>query len=309
VALVVIFQVDSGGLFLSVANISGTTTDIALVGIIAIGVAMLLISGQFDLSVGDTATFVPIVVGKLIADSHVNSVLALLCGLGLAALIGLINGLITVYLHVPSFITTLGMYFVLDGINFIITSGYSVDIQPSTMTSVLGGNVNSAIGAPFVWMIGLAVVAGFILHTTQYGGWSFASGSRYGTSARMVGVPVNRIHVTNFVVCAVLAGFSGMVALAEYGSITIGYSSNYNLLAIVASVLGGASLFGGRGSIHGAIIGSTVIGALQTGFVIIGAPSTLYTVVTGIVLILALLVNVRIEAVGRRLVMNRRPAR
>lgn len=311
VALVIGFQAGSSGLFLSAANLSGTTTDVALIGTIAIGVAMLMISGQFDLSVGVNAAFVAIIVGKLIAVSQLNALVAVLLGVAIAACVGLVNGLVTVYLRVPSFITTLGMYFVLDGTNYIITNGYSVDIfgHQDQVISMLGGTVTSAVGSPFAWMVGLGLLASMVLQKTRYGNWVFASGSRNGSSARMVGVPVRRVYVTNFVVCGALAGFAGIMALAEYGSISLGFSSNYNLLAIVAAVLGGCSLFGGRGSIHGAIIGSMVLGILDTGLVIIGAPGTLYTAITGVVLVAALLMNVRIEAVGRALVMRRRGER
>ena len=307
VVLIIIFELLSSH-FLSAANISGTTTDISLVGIISVGVTLLMISGQFDLSVGVNAQLTAIVMGQLLADEHIAVLLALLVALGCAALIGVVNGVVTVYLRVPSFIATLGMYFFLDGLAFIITNGYSVNVfaYGGNVMNALGGSVTSALGAPFLWMIGIALVGGLILNGAQYGNWTFAAGSRDGTSARMIGVPVRRVYMTNFIVCAVLAGFAGIVSLAEYGSVSLGFASNYNLLAIVAAVLGGVSLFGGRGSIHGAIIGSAVLGVLETGFVIAGAPGTLYESVTGAVLVIAVLLNVRIEVVGRSLVMSRR---
>lgn len=303
--LVIVFQVLSGQFF-SNGEITGATTTASTIGIIGIGVAFLMISGEFDLSVGAVAAFVSIIMAQLITTLSWPPVLALLAALTTGATIGLLNGLFTMWFNIPSFITTLGTYFVMDGINYIITGGFTIDVFGNgAFYSILGGQPRDLpFGAPFFWMLLMGLIGALVLGNMQYGNWTLASGSKGGAAAHAIGVPIRRVKLINFVVCSTLAGFAGCAALAQYGSTSSGFASNYNLLAIVAAVLGGCSLYGGRGSIIGTIIGACVLGVLETGLVLVGAPGTWYTVIIGGILVLAVIVNVRIDAIGNRLAVG-----
>ncbi len=308
VILVIVLEVFSGRFFSS-GEISGASAITSTIGIIGIGVTILMISGEFDLSVGTTAAFSGIIMAKLITEAGWNSVAALIAGLIAAALIGLINASLTVFLKIPSFIATLGMYFLLGGVNFIITSGYSVDItgHSGVLLSILGGQPRGfPLAAPFIWMILMAIVFATLLGAMTYGNWTFATGSKGGRSAGMVGVPVLRVKIINFIVCSTLSGIAGVMALSQYGSMSSGFSSGYNLIAIVATVLGGTSLLGGRGSVLGTVIGAALLGVLDTGLVLVGAPGTFYTAMIGVILVIAVVLDVRIERLGRVLAISKR---
>lgn len=304
-ALVAIFQILSG-LFFSSGEISGATTTTSTIGIIGVGVALLMISGEFDLSVGAVAAFVPIIMGELIIGLAWNPFVAFLAAMACGAAIGLFNGAVTLLFNIPSFITTLGSYFMINGLNYIITGGYTIDIfGHGPLYAILGGQPTGwPISAPFIWMLVLGLAGAVLLSSTQYGNWIFAAGSKGGAAARAVGVPVRRVKMSNFVLCALLSGFAGCAALAQYGSTSSGFASNYNLVSIVAAVLGGTSLMGGRGSVYGTIIGACVLGVLETGLVLVGAPGTWYTVMIGGILVLAVVVNVRIDSIGNMLAVR-----
>lgn len=305
--LVLIFQGLSGRFF-SVGEIGGASTMASTIGVIGVGVAFLMISGEFDLSVGAVAAFVSIIMGDLILKASWSPLPALLVALLCGMAIGLFNGVVTLMFNIPSFITTLGSYFMLNGINYIITGGYTVDVFGHGITwAILGGQPKGwPVAAPFLWMIVMGIVGMVVLSKTQYGNWVLAAGSKGGGSAKAVGVPVRRVKLINFAMCAFLAGLSGCLALAQYGSASSGFASQYNLLAIVAAVLGGTSLFGGKGSIGGTIVGACVLGVLDTGLVLVGAPGTWYTVFIGGILILAVIANVRLDRFGNLLAIGSR---
>jgi simple sugar transport system permease protein len=290
-----VFEIASGGRFFSPELLSASTSLAASVGTIGVGVTLLMISGEFDLSVSAVYAFAPIAAGQLMA-SGVDEVAAFLAAMALSAAIGLMNGLVTTRFHVPSFITTLGSLLALTGINFAWTGGYPIPHNDKgALFSLLGDRIaGSVIYFPAAWMIVWAVVVWFILQRTRYGNWTLASGGRTGV-ARAMGVPVWRVKTTNFVICSVIGGFAGCTQFAQLGIVSAGFGENFNLLAIVAAVIGGASLFGVIGSVPGTIIGALILGSLQTGLVLIGAPSSYYTAFIGLILILVVIANIRLE--------------
>jgi simple sugar transport system permease protein len=133
-----------------------------------------------------------------------------------------------------------------------------------------------------------------VLARTSYGNWTYASGGRAGV-ARAMGVPARYVKLGNFVLCSFLAGFAGCAQYAQLGIVSSGFGENYNLISIVAAVLGGASLFGVIGSIPGTVIGALILGVLETGLVLIGAPSSWYTSFIGVILIVAVIANSRLS--------------
>ena len=184
----------------------------------------------------------------------------------------------------------------------MVTGGYPVEWTSRTSVfSVLGGSFGaSGFAAPVLWMVGFTVVLSLVLNFTRFGNWSFAAGGRSGVG-RALGVPIKRVKTMNFCICALLAGFAGCTTFANVGSAAPGSGSTNNLLAIVAAVLGGTSLFGIEGSIIGTMFGAVILGVLETGLVLVGAPGDLYEAMIGAILIVAVLVNVRLNQLGRLL--------
>lgn len=298
VVLGAIFQGMSGK-FLTTSEFAGIFTVAAPLGITGVGVAFLMISGEFDLSVGSMFAMTPIIMGELISKASWNVWEAFVVSMFLPLTFGILHGVITTRTGIPSFITTLGSYFLLDGAAFVTTGGYPVvDTQHSTLFSLLGGSFGSSgFSAPVIWMVGFTVLLAVLLNFTAFGNWTFAAGGRAGIG-RALGVPIARVKTVNFCICALLAGFAGITTFANVGSAAAGSGQTNNLLAIVAAVLGGTSLFGIEGSIVGTMFGAVILGMLDTGLVLVGAPGDLYEAMIGAILIVAVLVNVRLNRLG-----------
>ncbi len=298
IVLGIIFQSMSGD-FLTGDEMAGIFTVAAPLGITGVGVALLMISGEFDLSVGSMFSMTPIIMGELFTEDGWNLWLAFFVAMLLPLTFGILHGLITTKTGIPSFITTLGSYFLLDGAAFVVTGGYPVvDTNHPVIFTVLGGSFGSSgFSVPVIWMGGFTVILALLLNFTRFGNWSLAAGGRRGVG-RALGVPVARVKTVNFCICALLAGFAGCCTFAQVGSAAPGSGETNNLLAIVAAVLGGTSLFGIEGSILGTMFGAIILGVLDTGLVLVGAPGTLYEAMIGAILIVAVLVNVRLNRLG-----------
>lgn len=299
--MAVVFQAMSGHFF-SVGEMRGLSLLAAQIGILAIGVAFLMVSGEFDLSVASVFAFTPIAMGLLITEAGWNENLAFVVVLLLAGGIGLVHGLIVTRLGVPSFITTLATLFVLEGTNYTITGGHPIGyFEKTPLTTLLGGRIlDSPFAAPFAWFLLLGVALWFGLSRTQYGNWTAAAGGKAGV-ARSLGVPVQWVKTANFALCSLLAGFAGTTAFSQLGSVDPGFGEDLHLLAIVAAVLGGTSLFGVQGSIVGTVFGALILGALSTGLILVGAPASTYTALIGVILLIAVLFNGNLKQFSVRL--------
>lgn len=296
VLLVLVLEGTSSGRLLTSANLGGSLNSSAEVGFIAIGVTMLMIGGEFDLSVGQTfvagaltfaALFKPIGVAPAI-------IVAMLLGAG----IGLVNGFITIFFGIPSFITTLGTYYAIAGIIVIITNGSPVSlVSVPASFSIFGGTMGFSTQWQVLWWLGFALAAALVLHKTAFGNHVFAAGGSRN-AAESIGVRVNRVKMTLFVLCGVCAAFSGVVLFALYGDVEASAGSGLQLQAIAAAVIGGTALFGGIGTVFSGVIGSFFLGMIDVGLVLSGASTTYYELFVGVVLIGAVAFQAKAEGLG-----------
>jgi len=299
VAVLAVLTGTSGGKLLSATNLGGALDASSEVGFIAIGVTLLMIGGEFDLSVGQS-----FVVGGLAfaaLDKHISFVPAILVTLALGAAIGLVNGIITVVFGIPSFITTLGTYYAIAGFILLITGASPVSYQPPLprVFSVFSAHVGGlGFRWEVVWWIGLAVVAAWVLHRTSFGNHVFAAGGS-PEAARGTGVRVGLTKITLFIVCATLSALSGIVLFCHLGSMEVTAGSGLQLQAIAAAVIGGTALFGGVGTVFGGVLGSFFLGVLTIGLVLSGASTEYYELFVGIVLIGAVIAQVRTAGASR----------
>jgi simple sugar transport system permease protein len=303
--LVAVFGTMSNHLFSS-QEINGTTSLTASIGTVAIGVAFLMISGEFDLSVGAVFAIAAVMFGKLLGDYNANPWLAFLAVLALGAGIGLVNGLITIRFGIPSFIVTLATLFVVQGVDLVITGGNTIlYFGNSGLVSALGGTIpGTTIDNRVLWYVALTLAVWFVLERTPYGNWTAAAGGRAGV-ARSMGVPTALVKTVNFAVCSLLAALAGMMQFASYGAASANDGQDYNLLAIVAAVIGGTSLFGVTGTIIGTFIGALILGLLQSGLILVGVSGSWYTPMIGVILVLAVIVNVRLSNLSLRTAFGR----
>lgn len=277
--------------FLTVGGLVSVLTISVELGVIAIAMTLLMTSGEFDLSVGSVFALTPVVMviamGTLVIPMPAAFALALL----VAAAIGLLNGMITLRFQIPSFITTLGMLMFWRGIVLATTGGRPVTHSgESALLSLLSGYVWGNLRASTIWFIVLTLVMYFVLERTKYGNWVFATGgNRQG--ARQLGVPVGAVKLRNFVLTATFAGFAGVMQFGRLGSMSPVQGEGLELEAIAAAVIGGTSLFGGKGSVLGAFFGAFLVGMIRSGLVLVGAPGYWYRSFVGLILIGAVILN------------------
>lgn len=298
IAVALFFTIQTAN-FWSPQTMTAISTIASTVGIVAIGVTVLMISGEFDLSVGQNFAFTPIIWAILFVTNDMNEWVALFIALGIAASVGVVNGLVATTFGIPSFITTLGMFFVLQGLNNLLISGHQlIMFDPSAAMTLLGARIGTTpFYMPLLWMFVFAVVFWIVMSRTPYGNWTLATGGKVGP-AKAMGVPTQRVKRINFVICSTLAGLAGCMQFAYLRGVTQAQGENYELLAITAAVLGGTSLFGGAGTVWGSVLGAFLLASIQLGLVLIGVPGSFYVTFIGVMLVIVVIANVRLGRLG-----------
>ncbi len=290
VALAIFFTIESPNFFTS-ANALVLSQFIAPFAIFALAEVPVLILGEIDLSVGQMYIVSPFFVtywnhaGVPVLASVVLALLVC-CGLGL------INGLVSVSLRVPSFIATLGMAFALRGIILIYSHGAPTNpIGSGTLVNILGGWPWSEA----FWALGIAAVMHVMLRGTTFGLHIVAVGGNT-ESARESGIRVDYIKIWCFVLCALLGGLMGIVDGYHLGSLDPATDGlTFTFYGVTSAVIGGTALTGGRGTMVGACIGACVLGMIKNGFLILGTSSFALDLVTGLTILVAMILNVQIE--------------
>ncbi len=298
IGLVIYFQTANSA-FLSQQNILSLARFAVPYVVIAAALCLLLICGEIDLSVGVSFGFAPIVMSLAYEELFLVLPLAVLVGLFAVALVGLVNGLVTVYFGVSSLITTLGMLFLLSGLNVILTGGFpATPPETNTTTQVLGEYAWSGT----IWALIIVVFLQILLSRTRWGLHTYAVGGN-PLGSREAGVSVARIKIGNFMLCAVLGGFVGIIESFRISSIDpLAGGPNLVLLCIASAVIGGTALLGGVGTATGAFLGALVLIILQNGFTLQGIDADAFNVVLGVAILIAMILNVyaaRLRGAGR----------
>lgn len=266
--------------------------------IIGIGMTYLIVGGEFDLSVGSMYAVGGILFAVLLTQYQLTVLAALVAVLLAGVVIGLANGVIVTKVGVPSLITTIGMLSVLRGIAFYLTPGGSRSIPNGlALIDLFGGSLtiaNVEITHQVFWSLGLLVVFGFVLQRTRFGYRVYAVGDD-PEAAGMTGIDTDRVKILNFILTAVLATFAGVVAISYFGSMFGTAGSGFELLIIAAVVIGGTNLFGGEGTLLGMFLGSLVIGVIPVLLVLNGFPVEIQEFLTGVVIILAVVLDIFIR--------------
>jgi simple sugar transport system permease protein len=298
VGLVIYFQAANPA-FLSEPNILSLARFAVPYVVIASALCLLLICGELDLSVGQSFAFAPIVMYLAYDKLFLVLPLAVLVGVLAVALVGLVNGVITVYLGVSSLITTLGMFFLLAGLNVILTGGFPATTpDTNTLTKILG----EYPWAGAIWALLIVAVLQVILSRTRWGLHTYATGGN-PLGSREAGVGVARIKIGNFIMCATLGGFVGIIESFRINSIDpLAGGPDIVLLCIASAVIGGTALLGGIGTVTGAFLGALVLVILRNGFTLQGIDSDTFNVVLGVAILGAMILNVyiaRLRGAGR----------
>jgi ribose transport system permease protein len=270
--------------FFSPRNFTEILLQAAILGIVSVGTTFVIVGGDLDLSIGANVALSGVVCGLAMNATH-NIALGIAAGLGCGVLIGLINGLISTRLHVPAFVATLGMLVIGQGVALTLTNGSSISNLPDAFGALANGNV---LGLPgLVWWMFLTFIAGYLLlHRTVYGIRTFAVGGNR-EAARLAGIRVDSVRIANFVVSGLTGGIGGVLLAARVQAAQPTGGEIFTLYATAAVILGGTSLYGGRGSILRTLLGVALIALLQNGLELLGVPYSNQQVAVGIVFIIA----------------------
>jgi len=256
-----------------------------------VGVAFLMISGEFNLAVGSIYALVPMGVAYMMM-AGVDMLLASLIMLATAFSIGVVMGFITLRAGIPSFITSLGFMMFIRGILLAVTGGFPVRMpQDHWLALWLNGPLNEeGLRTSAIWLLFIALLLAFVLDWTPYGNWTYAVGGSAST-ARELGVSVARVKVLNFGLSSLLAGLAGLIAFSRFKVVDPTLGIGLELEAITSAVLGGCLLSGGYGSIIGTLFGALLVAMTRVGLVLAKAPAYWYQAFIGVLLIVATVIN------------------
>jgi simple sugar transport system permease protein len=300
VLLVLVFQIRSDNVFLSLNNLRGILGLLPETALVAAGVTLLMICGEFDLSVGSVFALMPMTMAVLVVGGWPFWG-AVAAGIALCAFIGFLNGWITIRFEIPSFITTLGMLFMARSMTVVVSGGFPPRIKPGEVPGwVFTGFIDGGglIRASVLWFAGVAVFLSLLLTRTNFGNWVRATGGFLPAAAAM-GIASGRVKIACFMICSVLAGFAGMIQSLRLNSFLPSIGEGMELQAVASAVIGGTSLSGGVGSIVGGLIGATLIRVIDNGMVMSQIDANWFKFAVGALTIFAVVGNAWLRRRGR----------
>lgn len=285
-------------IFVHPRNLRAMSKLIPEIGIITLGVGMLMICAEFDLSVGSVLPFCAYIFIALIKNG-MNTFFALLIVLVAGAVFGLINGLITVKGYIPSFITTLGTMMLWRGVLYVITRMMPFDLraylQPgSVFENIFTHEIGGFFPIQVVWFVIVGLILGFLLHLHRFGNWVYATGGNR-LAAGAMGINTDWVKVTCFIIVGVLCALVGVMETLRLETFSSTLGRGFELKAIAASVVGGTFLGGGIGSIVGIILGILTIEFLENGLILMRVPVFGISAFIGLAIIIFVLINSYIE--------------
>lgn len=286
--------------FATKANLFNVTRNFAAIGIMAMGMTAVIITGGIDLSVGSVMAFVAIIAARLL-EAEFPWYAAYAAGLGAGALVGYVNGCLIAYVKLPPFVVTLGMLSIARSLAIVISQNrviYKLGPDGPTFKSIGGGQVNLpwfdgavlAFSNLFVVLVVLAIITAIVLKTTAWGRHLFAIGGNEG-AARMTGIEVDRVKIQAYVFCSLCAALAALMMAGWQGSASNGMGKTYELYVIAAVVIGGANLMGGQGSVFGAFAGAALIFLIRNSLIMNGIDANWYDMFVGLFIIFAVLLE------------------
>jgi len=293
IGFVIAAMVNSTGFpFLNSNNLSGVLSqNIPVLAILAIGAGVLMIAGEFDLSIGATIGLCGVVFIR-VANSQ-NWQLAFLATLAVGVGVMLINGLIVVTTKIPSFIATLGMSFFWTGVSIYVNGStpatFFPGVRTDTMVNIMAGNYGY-FRSQLVWLILIGVAAWFLLHRHRAGNKIYAVGGNPAAAAA-VSIKPTAVRLQAFAFLGLMVGIASSLYVARTSGMQPGTTESYTLLAIAAAVVGGCSLTGGRGSVTGMVVGAALILTIENGLVLGNAPGFYVQLFLGLAIVIAAVFN------------------
>jgi ribose/xylose/arabinose/galactoside ABC-type transport system permease subunit len=272
--------------FLTASNLAIVARQVSLSAIIAIGMTLVILLGGIDLSVGSVVALASVVIGFFMVRMDWPIWAGILSGLVVGALVGMVNGVLVVKTGVPPFIVTLGMMGLARGAALVITKGSTISGLPPAYLGVGQGYVGGYVPVPVIILLVLAVTAHLFLSRTTLGRRIYFIGSNE-EAALLSGINVNLVKIIIFTLCATLAAGEAVIETARMSTAQPASGVGYELTAIGAVIIGGASMMGGEGTILGTILGATLLGLITNGLILLGVSAYWQQVFSGAIIILA----------------------
>jgi len=298
--LIIITASISSPYFLTAYNLKVVIRSLSFVAIVAIGQACLLLLGEIDLSVGSIAGLCGVIGGILMVNIGINPYLSLILCLLLGAILGFLNGVIVVSLKLSALIVTIGTAGIFKGINLVISKGRAITGIPKEIY-FLGQGYLFNIPMPFVIMLIVLALIVFLTKYTPFGRYMYAIGNSKEASWTL-GIKVNFIRISTFMITGLLAALAGMIMVARLGSSQPAIGELWILNSIAAAVIGGVALTGGVGSPAGALVGAAIIGVIENIIVLYGVSVYWQTAVSGSIIVGA----VALDSLSRMAALRRK---
>ncbi len=274
--------------FLTAPNLINILQQSSINACIALGMTLVIVSGGIDLSVGPIAALAAVVAATLMV-ANVPIPLAIMAALGVGALCGLFNGMLVAYAGLQPFIVTLGGLSLYRALALIFTDGNPVFGIPPEFRALTNGDL-MGIPTPVIIVAVIALLCWIVLNKTPLGEYLMAVGGNE-EAARIAGVPVARTKISAFVISGVLAAVAALILVGRLGAAEPTLGTLWELDAIAAAAIGGASLMGGKGSIVGTILGAIILGSLRNGLTLMNVQAFYQLLATGIIIIAAMLID------------------
>ncbi len=292
ILLVVVLSIISPG-FMSVNNLLNVGRQTALTGIMAIGVGLVTITGNMDLSIGSVYGISGVMAAMVMVRTQ-NAALAIACGILVGLVVGMINGFLVVKVRMPSFVATFGMMYVSRGISLILTLGYPITLFVEGITAkthpgfhFLGrGLLFGQIPMQLAVMLGAMLALGYVLHRTIWGLHLFAVGGSEKASFA-AGISVRSVRFWVFVISGIGAAVAGILNLSFIGSVLPTAGQGLEFMVFASVIIGGTSMTGGEGSMLGIFVGATILGIINNGLVLLGIGPFWQLLIIGVISILA----------------------
>lgn len=277
--------------FLRVSNIINVLRQVSVTGISAMGMFMIILLGDIDLSVGSMYAFIGVLCAFVFKATKSPAV-TILAALAIGTVIGSINGVITAKFKIPAFITTLATMSVCSGFAYILTKGTPIGVTDRRFTFLGSGYVAGKIPLPVIFMSIVLVAGYFLMYKTRFGRHVYACGGN-AQAAKWSGINADRIKILVFVLAGILNGFAAIILAGRLGGGLPAAGEGSEMDVITAVVLGGTSMSGGKGKLWGVLLGVLIIGLLTNGLTMIGVSTYWQKVVKGIIIVVAVILDTK----------------
>lgn len=275
--------------FLSATNVINIIRQCSMFGIVVVGVSMVMIGGGMDLSVGAQMAVDGMLVGYMMVNLKMPIILACIITVVAGCILGAMNGIIAVKLHIAPIIVTLASMLILGGVAYLITGGYPITGMPKAFTPIGQGYVG-VIPIPVIIFIIFIIFGWVVMNKTYLGRYIYGLGGNK-EAARLAGINVDRLTVLVYTFCGFAASIAALIMVGRTNASQPGAGSSYSFDCMTAACLGGVSIYGGEGKVSGTVVGVLILGMLDNGLVLMSVNSNWQNVIKGLILLAAVAID------------------